>query len=60
MTMNQENLTFILSAIGAFEGTLALLIAIMGVLAALVVVSFVAGLLAGAFIVYYTSVRPDT
>ncbi|MGA9315880.1 MAG: hypothetical protein WBV77_14775 [Solirubrobacteraceae bacterium] len=58
--MNQENLTFILSAIGAFEGTLALLIAIMGVLAALVVVSFVAGLLAGSFIVYYASVRPDT
>lgn len=60
MTVNQENLTFILSAIGAVEGTLALLIAVMGVLAVLVVVSFVAGLLAGVFIVYCASVRPDT
>jgi hypothetical protein len=58
--MTRENFTLILSAIGAVEGTLSLLIAMMGVLAGFVVAIFVAGALSGAFITYYMLARDDS
>jgi hypothetical protein len=60
MIMTRENFTLILSAIGAAEGTLSLLIAIMGVLAGFIVAIFVAGVLSGTFITYYMLAREDS
>jgi hypothetical protein len=47
----------IVSAIAVVEGTLSLLIAAIGILAAFVVAAFVAAALSGAFIIYYALVR---
>ena len=60
MIMTRENFTLILSAIGVAEGTLSLLIAIMGVLAGFIVAIFVAGVLSGAFITYYMLACEDS
>jgi hypothetical protein len=60
MIMTRENFTLILSAIGAAEGTLSLLISIMGVLAGFIVAIFVAGVLSGTFITYYMLAREDS
>jgi hypothetical protein len=60
MFMTQEKLMLIVSAIAVVEGTLSLLIAAIGILAALVVAAFVAGALSGVFITYYTLVRDDS
>ena len=60
MFMTEEKLMLILSAIAVIEGTLSLLVAAIGILAALVVAAFVAGALSGAFITYYTLVRDDS
>lgn len=60
MFMKQEKLTVILSAIGVVEGTLSLLIAVLGTLAALFVATFVLGGLAGVFITCYMRVREDS
>ncbi len=57
MCMTQEKLMLILSAIAVVESTLSLLIAAIGIIAALVVAAFVAGALSGVFITYYTLVR---
>jgi len=57
MFMTHEKWMFILSAIAVVEGTLQLLIAVMGILAALVVAAFVAGALLGVFISYYALAR---
>jgi hypothetical protein len=50
----------ILTAIAVVEGTLSLLIAAIGILAALVVAAFVVGALSGVFITYYTLARDDS
>jgi hypothetical protein len=55
-----RKLMLIVSAIAVVEGTLSLLIAAIGILAALVVAAFVAGALSGVFITYYTLVRDDS
>jgi hypothetical protein len=60
MFMTQEKLMLILSAIAVVEGTLSLLIAASGILAALVVAAFVVGALSGVFITYYTLARDDS
>ncbi len=60
MFMKQENFTVILSAIGVVEGTLSLLIAVLGMLAALVVAAFLLGVLAGVFIICYMHDREDS
>jgi hypothetical protein len=60
MFMKQEKLTVILSAIGVVEGTLSLLIAVLGTLAALFVATFLLGVLAGVFITCYVHAREDS
>ncbi len=60
MFMTQEKLMLILTAIAVVEGTLSLLIAAIGILAALVVAAFVVGALSGVFIAYYTLARDDS
>lgn len=60
MFMKQENFTVILSAIGVFEGTLSLLIAVLGMLAALVVAAFLLGVLADVFVICYMHDREDS
>ncbi len=59
MFMTQEKSMLFLNAIAVVEGTLPLMIAAIGLLAALVVAAFVAGALSGAFITDYTLVRDD-
>jgi hypothetical protein len=60
MFMEQENFTVILSAIGVVEGTLSLLIAVLGMLAALVVAAFLLGVLTGVFVICYMHAREDS
>jgi hypothetical protein len=60
MFMKQENFPVILSAIGVVEGTLSLLIAVLGMLAALVVAAFLLGVLAGVFVICYMHAREDS
>jgi hypothetical protein len=60
MFMTQEKSMLILSAIAVVESTLSLLIAAIGILAALIVAAFVAGALSGAFITYYALVCDDS
>ncbi len=60
MFMTRENLTLLLSAIAIVEGTLQLLITVIGVLAAVVVVAFVLGALTGVFITCLTWMAPGS
>jgi hypothetical protein len=60
MFMTKQNLTLLLSAVAVAESTLQLLIAVMGILAALITVTFVIGALSGAFITYYMLAREDS
>ncbi len=60
MFMTRENLTLLLSTIAIVEGTLQLLIAVMGVLAAVVVVAFVLGALTGVLITHYKRARENS
>jgi uncharacterized NAD-dependent epimerase/dehydratase family protein len=60
MVMKPENLSLLVSAIAVAEGTLSLLIAVMGVVAAVVVAAFVAGAMSGVFITYYALARDDS
>ncbi len=60
MFMTKKNLTLLLSAVAVAESTLQLLIAVMGILAALITVTFVVGAGSGAFITYYVLAHEDS
>lgn len=53
MIVNTANLNIILSAASLAVSVMALLITVMGALAAVVTAAFVSGLLVGAFITHY-------
>ncbi len=60
MFMTKKNLTLLLSVVAVVESTLQLLIAVMGILAALITVAFVIGALSGVFITYYLLASEDS
>lgn len=57
--MTKENLALLLGAIAIVEGTLQLLIAFMGVFAAVAVIAFALGTLTGVLITNYRRARQD-
>ena len=59
MFMTKENLALLLGAIAIVEGTLQLLIAVMGVFTAVAVIAFALGMLTGVLITNYRRARQD-
>ncbi len=55
MIVKKETLNITLSASGLVVSIIALLITVMGALAAVVITAFLGGLLIGVFITYYAS-----